>query len=644
MQRLELQWAAKDDHSIVEVELVLRSAGKEDRRPLERYPGDKREATGGYVLNPDDPFLQRLFLPAKVRVEARDNDPREGSKWGKSEAFTIRPPAVGAAHAARYAALASVRDGLVDLLALVETAPKESAADRKQLDAKIGQRVKQLETHTDDVMSQSYMGLGVPRGWSNFASAQLQTLRKLRTTSPVKVEQGVRTIEQATLGIDQALQSLAYREAQTVSKQLANVADEAANSARVAQGEKGKEDAVERLDIAIEVLHEGAGELSKLGDLGEDLGSVALADLDRVARSAKNHDYFHAELAALHMADRLRRPNPSFGSKGGGGGGGGGGGVESGPGHGGGAGSDAQGETSEAESQFDRMARELQRLSQEHQEGIDETGKALHDAEQKLHGDDDEAKQRAEALRRSVMRLPEPGEAPGTGRASAALAREHTGAMAHELERGSYENAIESGRRAQGAAEEALRRGGLDSLLERELQNAQKELREQIEWAQQQLEHKNQLTEEAARDALEKVSQMEAELAERARRLLSEDGADQALPKETLDRLERAGQVMKDAAEKLSGAKGTEGLELQRDAQRLLEQAQPGRTDDEQDARHGDDKEGDGRKPALGGDVPGPEQTNKAEDFRKRVLRGLQKKSTGRLAPAIQRYAEGLLR
>ena len=66
------------------------SAGKEDRRNLERTPGDKKDASGGYVLNPDDPFLQRLFLPATVRVEARDNDPREGSKWGQSEAFTIR--------------------------------------------------------------------------------------------------------------------------------------------------------------------------------------------------------------------------------------------------------------------------------------------------------------------------------------------------------------------------------------------------------------------------------------------------------------------------------------------------------------------------------------------------------------------------
>src|SRR5690606_18311126 len=214
---------------------------------------------------------------------------------------------------------------------------------------------------------------------------------------------------QATLGLDQALESLAFREAQSVSKQLANVADEGAFGAHAAQEEKGRAEAVERLDIAIGVLDSGAKELRQLGALGADLGSVALADLDRVRRSRSQEDYFHAELALLHMAQRLRRPNPSFGSKGGGGGGG----VEAGPGTGGGQGAEPQGPTSEAESKFDEMSRELEELSQEHQEAIGRTSSALRDAERALSADDEEAKRRAEALRRAVMRLPEPGEAPG---------------------------------------------------------------------------------------------------------------------------------------------------------------------------------------------------------------------------------------
>lgn len=641
MERLELHWAAKDDHSIVEVELVLRSAGKEERRPLERYPGDKKEASGGYVLGPDDAFLQRLFLPATVRIEARDNDPREGSKWGHSQAFTLRPPIVGAAHVARYVALASIRERLVDLLVLLRTGKTESATERKELGQRALAELAALEAHAAQVLGATYTGLGVPRGWANFARAQLEALRKIRTTTEAGLEKGVAAIEQSTLGIDQALQSLAYREAQAVSKQLASVADEAAQSARGAQGEKGKEDAVARLDVAIAVLGDGAAQLSQLGELGYDLGSVARADLDRVARSTQHRDYFHAELAALHMAERLRRPNPSFGSKGGGGGGGG---VEAGPGHGGGGGSDAQGETSEAESEFDRMARELERLSQEHQEGIEQTNKALREAERQLRADDAEAKRRADALRRAVMRLPEPGEQPGTGRASAALAREHTGAMAHELERSNFENAIDSGRRAQSAAEEALRRGNLGTALERELQQTLEQLKEQIAWAEEQLDRKQRLSEEAAREALEQVAQLEQELAERARRLSGDEDASELLPKDAAERLERAGQLMREAAEKLSGAKGSEGLELQRDAQRLLEQAKPGRTDDEKDARPNENERGDGHKPAMGGDVPDPDEGGAAEDFRRRVLDGLQKKSGGRLAPAIQRYAEGLLR
>lgn len=640
MERLELSWAAKDDHSIVEVEVVLRSAGKEERRPLERYPGDKKEASGGHVLNPSDSFLQRLFLPATVHVEARDNDPRQGSKWGKSEAFTIRPPAVGAAHVARFVALESIRNRLIDLLALVHSTPRKTKAERDELSARLKTGIAELRRHSGAVTTATYTGLSVPRGWSNFAEAQLGTL-VVRTSDEAGIDKTLRGLEQAALGIDRALETLSSREAQAVSKQLATVADEAANAARVAQGEKDKQAGVERLGVAISVLSDGATQLSKLGVLGADLGSVALADLDRVTRSRDVADYFHAELAALHMADRLRRPNPSFGAKGGGGGGGG---VESGTGHGGGEGAEAQGETSEAESEFDRLARELEKLGQEHQEALDQTKNALDDAERQLQTDDDEAKERAEALRRSAMRLPEPGEPPNSGRASAALAREHTGAMAHELERGAFENAIESGRRAQGAAEEALRRGNLGAALEREVQGVLNELREQIAWAEQQLAEKNRRAEEAAREALERVAELEGELSERAKRLLGEEGAAEALPQDALDKLERASQLMQQARDRLSQAKGAEGLGLQRDAQRLLEEAKPGRTDDERDTKSPNEEHGDGRKPAVGGDVPDPEERAEAEDFRRRVLEGLQKRSGGRLAPAIQRYAEGLLR
>ena len=43
-------------------------------------------------------------------------------------------------------------------------------------------------------------------------------------------------------------------------------------------------------------------------------------------------------------------------------------------------------------------------------------------------------------------------------------------------------------------------------------------------------------------------------------------------------------------------------------------------------------------------EVPDPDAENKAADFRDRVLRGLGREREGRLAPAVKRYAEELLR
>ena len=51
-----------------------------------------------------------------------------------------------------------------------------------------------------------------------------------------------------------------------------------------------------------------------------------------------------------------------------------------------------------------------------------------------------------------------------------------------------------------------------------------------------------------------------------------------------------------------------------------------------------------GRAVATGGDVPAPDEKARAEEFRKRVLEGLGREKSERLSPAVQRYAEGLLR
>jgi hypothetical protein len=78
----------------------------------------------------------------------------------------------------------------------------------------------------------------------------------------------------------------------------------------------------------------------------------------------------------------------------------------------------------------------------------------------------------------------------------------------------------------------------------------------------------------------------------------------------------------------------------------LLERSSSGRTTDESEpeASPQQGRDGtDGREMARSGEVPAAEQAERAADFRKRVLDGLSKERRGRLSPAVERYAEGLL-
>ncbi len=96
---------------------------------------------------------------------------------------------------------------------------------------------------------------------------------------------------------------------------------------------------------------------------------------------------------------------------------------------------------------------------------------------------------------------------------------------------------------------------------------------------------------------------------------------------------------------------GEQGLSLQRDAQRLLEQTNSGQSGS------GDS---DGKRPrsaAIGKESPPLEGQTDADRgrrsappkvpwqtiFGRRVLEGLSKEQSGRLSDAVRRYAEGLL-
>ena len=627
--RVEFYYDARDDHGLRQVDLVLQSGGREDRRVLSRLNGDQRAVSGGHALPANDPFLRRMFLPTLVTVQARDNDPLDGPKWGSSQPITLVPPPLGQPEVRRMTALVAARDALVDLLAWRMTSaptPGQSA-----------QRVE-LVGKTMEAAVDPDEPLPVADGLRAFLLGQVSALSRplLPGESPS------RRVEDALLAVDVAIERLAARDARSVALRLADVAEEVAEGARAARETEKRGPGRARLDAALKALHAGTEQLLRLGALGRDLGSVAQGDTDRIDRANASEDLLHAELAAQHLAARLRRPNPSFASERTGG-------VES----GGGTASDA-GDASQADQRFDELARELQELALEHAGEIGSVERALGEAEAQadLEGIKEEARQRAQDLRRSIASLPPPGSEPGSARSSAAIAREHAGAMAQSLEQLALQEAVDSGKRALSHLDEAERkardrdRGLSDWLPPESVKKARERLREHVAWAEEQRSRVLRQAEAQAQDSLRESGQRESQYAQRAYNLSSRGRNSQAsLPESMLDNLDRAESLMNEAAAELRGGRSERALELQRDAQRLLEQATQGQTTDDstkqRELREGQTSGGRGMQ--TKGNVPG-ESADSTRDFRQRVVEGLGGDRSGLLAPAVRRYAEGLLR
>lgn len=637
IEALDIRYRAEDDHGIRQVDLVISSGKRDSRRVLLKLDGEDREAGGGYSLEASDDTLKRMFLPVQITVEAKDDDPITGPKWGQSAAIMVLPPVVGEPEAERFSALEAARNRLVDVLALYSDPTAEDVRERQE---QLKRRREAQQKAIDDfkaTLDRNYAGLEVPSGMKNFVLGQLKVLK--RPARPgVSAE---RQLQDAVLAVDVALQRLATREARSVAILLADVVEDAAEGAKQARETGARDKGLRRLEHSSRLALEGARELSKLGILGADLGGVAEGDLGRVDRAKKQEAFMEAERAARHLADRLRRPNPSFGTAGGQGG------VESGS-----AGQrPPQGEASESDQQFDQLAHELEQLAQEHASGLAEVEEAMERAAKE--SDDSalraEAEERANAIRRSVANLPEVGADPGSSRAAAALAREHGRAMASNLERLDLGKAVESAEQALQALREAETKANEGSLADwldpEELKQARARIEKDLEWAKAELEKQKAATERAAREALDQASERERGMAERAGNLSGRGKNDQTpLPEDVLKRLDRAEELMRQAARELSEGSAEKGLSLQQDAQRLLEQSRTGKTSDKGESRRSEAEDDGGNNLRTGGEVPDPKAENEAADFRERVLRGLGREREGRLAPAVKRYAEELLR
>ncbi len=647
---ISIRYEAKDDHGLREVNLVLRSGAREERRVLSRPSGDKTSDRGGYELRSSDAFFRKTHAPVEVTVEARDNDPVTGPKWGRSPAIQILPPAIGEPEALRLAALTAARDALTDVLA-ARLAPY-TAKTKAEIDAHLAderaahERVRDIVTRA---LTESFAGKRVKGRAAKLAKAQLERLEKgLLAEKKSRSKAGHTTLveetERVLLAYDSTLAALATIDARAVAKRLSEVAEESAASSALAIDPAERDRGLLRLEAANLVLGMGGKELSKLGELGRDLGEVTLSDLRRIERAKNASDFVHAELAALDLAARLKKAEPSFQ----GGGGGGEGGVESGSG---GERAPDEADPSNAEDEAESLEKAIADLVREHQKEMGEVARALDQATESSGLDElrEAAKEHAEKIREAARALPRSGGRPGSAESAAAAARDLAEGMASALEGGRLGDAVDSGNGASKRLEEASQKGDKEgsSLADKTsgaaAKEAQKTIEKELMWAQKALEQLQKKVSERAQKDLQKQAEKERGLAERTRQTMERgDSGEGAMPGEMRKRLDEAEQKMREAEQKLGEGKGAEGLEKQREAQRLLEMALGEQDEKEEGEDSPTGKEGPPSRAHA--DIPDKDKYKGPLAFRKRVMEGLAAPSEGHLKDAVKRYAEGLLR
>ncbi len=657
-----ISYEASDDHGLRQVDLVYRSGGRETRRVLSRPQGDPRSDRGSHrIVFSTESFWQRNFVPVEVTVEAKDNDPIAGPNWGKSPAILVMPPEVGEPEALRYEALVRVRDALTDLLAerLVDDPPKgKQSADHLRKEREAQERATKT---IDEALGGTYGGLRFPRRAVTLSRGQLRRLAKALAVEQDKPsatthQQLVEETESVLLAIDAAVLGLASKDAAKVAKRLADVAEEAAESAAAADGRRRGDVAggVARLDASVSVLNGGGKQLLRLGALGADLGEIVQNGLRRIDRSRKAQDLFHAELAARDLALRLRNPVPS--SMGGSGSRLGDGEVGSGTGSGSGEGQ-GTGDSSSADDAAEAGAKALEDLISEHSDAQDDVERALEKAfaQDELDALKNEAKKHAEAIRNAARELPRrPGD-PGSAESAGKRARDLAESMADALEQGRPSDAVQTGKEALKALEEAKRAGQgaaewdlREQSAGRSAENALGRIGEELAWAEEALEKLRRSAANRAKGDLEQSGKREGKLGEKARKLAQQgESGDGSLPDETLELLERAERAMQEAAKALEQGDGITGAEQQQNAQRLLEMARSERDDDDESSSSSSrprNRSGDGKEMDKKAKVPGKDEHKGPDAFRKRVLEGLSGSSDPLLKDAIKRYTEGLLR
>ncbi len=654
---IPIHYEAIDDHGLREVHLVLRAGVREERRVLARLDGETKNDRGGYNLRATDPFLKKSHAPIEIRVEAKDNDPITGPKWGASDAIVVVPPDVGEPEARRLAGLLHVRDVLVDALAFrLESPVPVEPKERKEYLEKESKLDVECAEALDTALTTNYAGVRVTSRLSAMLRGRMKKLRdavtnETRSPSTAAHANVVKANERMVLVVDAAIQGLGLRDTRDVARELAEVADDLAGAAQVAQKPAEKPRGVQRMDAAVIVLEGGGKAMMRLGALGRDIGEIVEMDLLRVARARKNEDLPHAMLAAQDLAARLRQPDPSFGSRGGR------------PSHaggesGGGRGSAGQegegGEASDVDQAFNEAAGELEKLAQEHAGHMGKTEQSIANGSTKedLEQLREEAKKHAQKVRDAVKPLPSVGGGSDSWTSKGAAAKEHAEQMAKALESGNAADAVQSGRNAVAALEEAKRaaqreRFGrfADREAEKNVDEAKRGVEAELKWAEDKLDELRKRAAQRAGPELREHGAVEGKLADRARDL-GKKGREQEFPGAALDALRDAEQAAQEAANALKNGDAERGLKKQREAQQKLEMARDALGDQNDDDGDNDGQgDRDGKRVSKEHtDIPKADAHKGPEEFRKRVIKGLGQPSGGRFKDAVKRYAEGLLR
>ncbi|MBX3224345.1 MAG: DUF4175 family protein [Labilithrix sp.] len=648
-----IHYEATDDHGLREVHLVLRAGPREERRVLARLDGETKNDRGGYNLRASDSFIKKSHAPIEIRVEAKDNDPITGPKWGASDAITIVPPDVGEPESRRLAGLVRVRDALVDALAWrIATPLAAEPKDRRTMlehDVKLAEEGSEL---LEAALTTSYAGVRVPSRLGAMLRGRMRKVRdaaqnQLRSPSTTARANVVKTTERMVLVVDGAIQGLGLRDTREVARELAEVAEDLAAAAALAHKPAEKVRGEQRMDAAVVVLDGGGKSMRRLGALGRDIGEIVEMDLLRIARARSTSDLTHATLAAQDLAARLRQPDPSFGSRGGrpshaGGESGGGRGAP---------GEDGDGESSDVEEAFNEAARELDKLAAEHAGHVGKVEQSLAAGSTKEDREalSEDAKKHAQKVRDAARPLPNVGGGSDSWTSKGAAAREHAEQMAKALEQDNPADAVESGRSALGALDEAKRAASRqrfgrfgDPGAEKTVDEARRQLEAEVKWAEDKLEQLRRRAAQRAAPELREHGDTEGKLGERARELAKKGRDQEALPPAALDALRDAEEAAHEAARALREGDADKGLAKQREAQQKLEMARDALGDGEGD-RDGSNNDGD-RMARDHTDIPKADSHKGPEEFRRRVIKGLGQPAGGKYKDAVKRYAEGLLR